>query len=114
MYLTAIERKNFKKSQISFFIFPVKINKFTSIKAPMAHKSNSKEQFKFQFYSFKVSFDGIILDRLALNSLNKALMFVLLSKNFFPIVETNLLFLKNYQIAFTCKERNFFNFDKLK
>lgn len=42
-YLTASKNKTFKKPSIS--IKPIKQSKFTSLKAPMAHKTFSQEQY---------------------------------------------------------------------
>jgi ribosomal protein S10 len=38
---------------IKFAFLPIKRKSYTLTKAPMAHKTNSKEQFVFKFFKFK-------------------------------------------------------------
>lgn len=44
-----------KNKSIKFSFLPIKRKSYTLTKAPMAHKTNSKEQFVFKFYKFKAS-----------------------------------------------------------
>ena len=44
---------------------------FTLTKAPIAHKNWSKEQYKFQFYKFKISFSVYLKEENNLNIYNK-------------------------------------------
>ena len=76
----------------------------------MAHKTNSKEQFMFKFYFFKfstsltTSFDDIP------KSADEALLVFYLTKKSFPFFETNLLFLKYYQITSLYLDNKCFDF----
>lgn len=78
-----MKKKN--KTNIKIFIKPIKKKIFTSVKAPMAHKTNSKEQYKFSFYSFTIkfntlekknNFDKDNLDNLKLNSMYSNFLFI--------------------------------------
>ena len=92
-------------------ILPSKRSLYTLVKAPMAHKTNSKEQFMFKFYFFKFSITLPLSNTLIPDSIDKAVLTYFLVKDLFPVFETNLLFLKYYQIMFPYKESNFFNFN---
>ena len=99
------------KNKVNFFILPKKSNKFTLTKSPMANKSFSKEQFSFNYYLFKLSFKGQFNFN-CINNLNLGLLFVLLSKNFLPNLETNVLFIKNFKFIFKIYDQKYFNFYK--
>jgi hypothetical protein len=45
-----------KKTCPSFFVYPFRNYKTTIIKAPMAHKTHSQEQFMIRFYKFSITF----------------------------------------------------------
>ncbi len=100
------------KKKINFFIMSKKTNHLTSIKAPMAHKSFSKEQFSFKYYIFILSFKGFFKNHYILNDINKSLLFILLSKKFIPSTETNVIFLKNFKFLIKVADFDFFNFFK--
>lgn len=108
-YLTFLKTKKNLKS-LNFSVLPIRRKKYTILKAPMAHKNWSKEQIKFQFYNFKISFSSNFTDDKKIQTVNGALLFVLLSKKNFPLLETNLLFLKNYYFIFNMKDSFYFNF----
>jgi hypothetical protein len=93
-------------------VLPLNRRKFTLTRAPMAHKTFSKEQYKFQFYKFKITFNAFLKEKCVLNSLNAGLLFVLLSKKFFPQFETNILFLKSCNIVFIVKDKQYFDYFK--
>lgn len=107
-YLTILEKK--KKNEIKFFVLPIKKKICTQIKAPIAHKNWSKEQFNFQFYALRISFRTSFKNYFLPNSLDAATLFVFLSKRFFPVFETNVLFLKNYKIIFSMRDTRYFNY----
>lgn len=114
-YLTSLEvRKNLNniKHSVGFFAAPVRRRIFTLTKAPMAHKTWSKEQFKFQYRTFRISFNSTIADSGSISSLNEGLLFMLLGKKIFPNFETNLLFLKSCTILAHVSDINFFNYYK--
>ena len=79
-------------------ILPSKYKLYTLQKAPMAHKTNSKEHYKFKFFYFNLVFKTILSSECYLHNINIATLFFFLSKPLFPVFETNLLFLKSYQI----------------
>ena len=83
-------------------------------KAPMAHKTFSKEQFVFKLHKFKVSFVSSLKANLTLTSVNHSLAALLISKNSFPILESNLLFLKNCSLQLTYSDYSFFTYSALK
>ena len=66
----------------------------------MAHKTNSKEQFMFKFYKFKFSFNLFIEDENLPLSPSQGAYALDLTKKLFPSFETNLLFLKAYEITY--------------
>lgn len=105
---------NEKTRSINFHVLPIKKKKYTIVRAPMAHKNWSKEQLKFQFYKFKISFHTILKENNHLSSLNQSLFFIILSKKSFPTFETNLLFLKNYWFLIYTEDSNFFSFSNFK
>ena len=94
-YLTFInEYGTAPKSNNTCFIAPLKRQIYTLVKAPMAHKTYSKEQFTIIYYKLHFCF------QFALSHLppctNAALLLILLHCRSFPRFETNLLFLKQF------------------
>ena len=75
----------------------------------MAHKTNSKEQFMFLFYHFSYSFvRPISKEHVPTSSLQMAHA-LNLTRQTFPVLETNLLFLKNVQIRYPFRAGKFFS-----
>ena len=109
-YLTFVQQKLNTKNKLKFFVAPTNRKIFTLTKAPIAHKNWSKEQYKFQFYKFKISFSVYLKEGNNLNSLNKAILFILITKKNFPQFETNLLFLKNISFNYNFNDFNYFNY----
>lgn len=99
-----------KKNNLTFASLPIKLKKYTVTKAPMAHKTNSKEQLGFRFFYFKASFKAHLTTPNALASTNVGLLFALTAKKMFPIFSTNMLFLKSYTIFYFIQDSNFFSF----
>lgn len=83
---------------------------YTLTKAPMAHKTNSKEQIVFKFYKFRVSIKSNFLTEYSLKSINQCLLSLLNTRLLFPVFDTNLLFLKNYSIQTLLSDKKFFNY----
>ncbi len=110
-YISFIQKKIDNKNKLKIFVLPVKNNKFTLTKAPMAHKNWSKEQYKFSHYKFKINFKFFLKDDNSLNSINSSLFFILLTKKNFPNLETNIFFLKNIKFLFFFKDFSFFNYN---
>lgn len=109
-YISYINQKKNNKNKIKFFVLPIKNNKFTLTKAPMAHKNWSKEQYKFSFYKFTINFKSTLKEENNLKSLNHLILFVLLSKKNFPFFETNVFFIKNIKFFISFKDFNYFNY----
>ena len=113
-YLNFIETKKDTSNKLKIFILPINKKKFTVTKAPMAHKNWSKEQYKFEYYSFIINFSYKFKKENELNSFNNALLFLLITKKSFPQFETNLFFLKSIKFFFYFKDLNYFNYFKFK
>ena len=109
-YLNFIQQKKNTKNNLKFLILPTFNRTFTLTKAPIAHKNWSKEQYKFQLYKFKISFNVELKDNNILDSLNKSILFSLLTKKYFPQFETNLIFLKNISINYKFYDNKFLNY----
>jgi len=110
-YLSFVQQKLDNKNKLKFLILPLSVKKFTLTKAPMAHKNWSKEQYKLQYYKFKISFDVFLKNENNINSLNKCLLFIFLTKKTFPQFETNLFFLKNVNFYIHFRDSSFFNYN---
>ena len=95
---------------IKFTFLPVKRKKYTLTKAPMAHKTNSKEQLMFQFYSFYVQFKTRLKALTPISSFNHSLLAMFLIRNTFPVFETNLLLLKHSSVFLTTRANPFFTY----
>ena len=91
-------------------IMPSKRSLYTLTKAPMAHKTNSKEQFMFRFYFFKFSTYVSIDPSNTPSTIDEARLFSFLVSRTFPAFETNLLFLKYYQLSFPYRENVYYNY----
>lgn len=103
--------KNLKKTKtVSFITLPVKRKQYTLQKAPMAHKTNSKEHYKFKFFFYKIIFSASIKNTAQLLSPDSGLFFTLLIKPFFPVFGTNLLLLSSYRLLFSCKTGSFLTY----
>ena len=104
-----------KKKNIKVFVSPSKKKIFTVTKAPIAHKNWSKEQYKFDFYNFKISIKGVFSNKnkkneLAIKTVKQSLVAMLITKNNFPRFETNIFFLKNYKSFLSFSDANYFNY----
>ena len=101
-----------KKNNIKIKYFPITRRIFTSTKAPMAHKTRSKEQFIYKYYKFLLVFKSNVNLPQVINSLDNALLFIFLTKKNFRIFETNLIFLKFFKFFFPIQTSQFLNFSK--
>lgn len=114
-YLSFTNVKKKTSSTAAVFVAPVKIKKFTATKAPMAHKTNSKEQYKFLYYNFKISFKTFLeIDKRYYlhNSIYTNFVFLYLTKKEFFDFETNLFFLKFFTVFINFNDLKYFNFYK--
>ena len=99
-----------KNGSFRLTLLPSKRSLYTFQKAPMAHKTNSKEQFMFKFYFFKFSIFTTVPHNKLSNSVGSAILLSHLIRKVFPCFETNLLFLKYYQVSSLYFDSHFFNF----
>lgn len=99
-----------KKKAIKFSFLPIKRKSYTLTKAPMAHKTNSKEQFVFKFYKFKACIKTRFVIDQGLKSLDQSVLALLLTKSIFPVFETNVLLLKYYSITLSMQDSHFFSY----
>ena len=76
----------------------------------MAHKTFSKEQFKFQLYKSKVSIRTKLKQGYGMKTLEQLKVAFLITKNTFPTLETNLLFLKNCRISMQGSASDFYSY----
>lgn len=107
---TIANTKNAKNNSIVFSILPIKRKSYTLTKAPMAHKTNSKEQYVFKFYKFKACITTNFINNYSLNSVDSGLLALLLTNSVFPVFGTNLLLLKYYSITISLCDSQFFNY----
>lgn len=99
-YLTIIGTQHHKSFKPYIAFLPADTRTYTLTKAPMAHKTNSKEQFLIKFYNFKFSFELRPNPVLIPTSISEGAYVLVLTKKLFPVFETNLISLKYYQIVY--------------
>jgi hypothetical protein len=99
------------KKLLKLKYLPTKSNFYTLQKAPMAHKTNSQERFKFKFFFFQLKFKTLFFKNDFLDSYIKGLLFLLKTKTAFPNLETNLFFLKSYKIIFSLKTTQYLTYN---
>lgn len=87
---------------------------YTITKAPMAHKTNSKEQLVFKFFHFAIRFkaDTSIAVSSYIGSVSALAYILVLTQQLFPIFETNVLFLKYYNVYYSLRDQKFFTYDR--
>ena len=100
------------KNLIKFSFLPTRRSVYTLTKAPMAHKTNSKEQFVFRVFKFTTSIKTNFRLGKGSSSIDQTLIALFLTKSMFPIFETNLLLLKNYTFILKMKDSSYFNYFK--
>lgn len=105
-YLTMINKN---KKEIGFFVLPKKKYVGTHLKAPIAHKTWSKEQYLFQFYLIKISFKTTTTSNVP-NSINAGFLAIFYSSKYFPVFETNLLFLKYFKFIISLNDKKYFSY----
>ena len=105
-YITQTNSKLFKRPSIS--IKPIKQSKFTSLKAPMAHKTFSQEQDWLRFYKLQINFTIQKTHLQVLNSVDASFYVLLLLRSSLPLMETNLMLLKCFSFQIPSSDVNFF------
>lgn len=106
---SSVKTSKTRPKNICFAFLPVRRKVYTLIKAPMAHKTNSKEQIQFRFFKFSVSIKSYFNWLKNPNTVSSGLYLHLLTKKHFPIFETNLLLLKSYEVLLTISDKTFFS-----
>jgi len=106
-YIKGSGSMNSKSKTPSFFVQPRKQSKFTHIKAPMAHKTFSQEQFIMRHYVIVISFKSLLSENSSVESINDSLFIALSLRNSIPFFNTNLLFLKRIQLSLDSKDSTF-------
>lgn len=85
----------------------------TLLKAPMAHKTFSQEQYVFKFYQLNVSYKNEFNYYGVINSINKS-VFLSLNLRLAAIpFETNLLFLKKFRFSFVASDKIYMNLNTI-
>ena len=97
-----------KASSIKLAILPARQQMYTLTKAPMAHKTNSKEQFLFKYYNFKFSANLKLEDHLASSSVKQGALVGKRIVEQFPSFSTNILFIKYARLYYPVRDRVFF------
>ena len=96
---------NARKTSVA--VLPRKRSVFTLTKAPMAHKTNSKEQYSFNFYNFTFSTTLLIPETFKPLNVGQLAWALYLTKTLFPVFETNLFFLKYYKVDHLVKDSRY-------
>lgn len=108
-YLDSIHTPN-KDSGLRFFVLPTKAQVYTLTKAPIAHKLWSKEQYKFVFYLFRISFNNSSFIDAKITSVNQGLLFLLIVKKTIPFFSSNLMVLKTARVCFQLTDNTYFKY----
>ena len=96
-------------SKPAIFVLPLRRKKFTLIKAPMAHKTFSQEQFQFSFYKLTLSFtfpNQIFFFEKP--NINQTLFILLHLRSTSFYFGTSLFFLKNIKFSLVSFDKTFF------
>jgi hypothetical protein len=109
-YLTFTLDRQTENKVVKFSFLPRRRKMYTLTKAPMAHKTFSKEQFKFQLYKCKVSIRTRLGKNYRLQSIDHLKAAFIITKSSFPTLETNLLFLKTCRISMEGSAVNFYSY----
>ena len=113
-WMTYVHNNSFDLRKISsrpsLFVQPIKRRRFTIIKAPMAHKTFSQEQYLFQSYRLTVTFKSAQkLDNMKPPTINQSIALMLLSRQIAQGAhETNLLTLSRVRTIATAGESQYF------
>jgi len=82
---------------------------YTLTKAPMAHKTNSKEQFLFKYYNFKFSATLDLDHDFVPTTISQGAFTLNLLEKKFPSFGTNFLFLKYSRVKYPMRDTSFFS-----
>ena len=90
----------------SFFVYPIRQSRLTYLKAPMAHKTFSQEQFLTKSYTMSISFNNNFLAN-PINSVNSSIYTILFIRKNLPLFESNLIFLKKLKVTVPVSDKNY-------
>ena len=96
-----------EEMQPSFFVHPCKRKRLTFLKAPMAHKTFSQEQFLSKFYTLSISFNNNFRNDSIVSGVNNSMFLALSLRQENLPFESNLIFLKKLRMSLTCKDGDF-------
>lgn len=108
---TSVMKTKTKNKVIKFAFLPIRRKSYTLTKAPIAHKTNSKEQFVFKFYKFKASVHTYYTVSNRLISVDQGLEALILTKRTFPFFETNVLLLKTAKVILSLSDSTYFDYN---
>lgn len=94
-----------KRKKISFYIYPKKKKTITLIKAPMAHKTFSQDQFIYKYYIISLT---IKLNNIKNTSINEYLLIFFKKYILLKFIGTNFFFLKKISIKLFCLDNKYF------
>ena len=109
-YLTFTVDRQTENRVVKFAFLPRRRSKYTLTKAPMAHKTFSKEQFKFQLHKCKVSIRTELAEHYQISSLPALQTAFLVTRTTFPNLETNILFLKSARVILPGSAVEFYSY----
>lgn len=98
------------KKSIHFATLPTTRSRYTLTKAPMAHKTNSKEQYEFRFYYTVATLNFRLKPGNFVNSVNAAALSIILCKKSLPLIATSILLIKHYTIMYYFNDLKFYNY----
>ena len=87
------------------------MSKLTLVKSPMAHKTFSQEQYKFEFFKLIVPLRSKNPTTKQISSTTSSLHFALKLRSYYTnksIIGTNLLFLQKHIFRYIFTEKSFF------
>ena len=108
LYMSHVQIRRTRSA--SLLILPCKRKLYTLTKAPMAHKTNSKEQFNFKFYYFRTTLVGTLKSAKCSDSVDKSLFMLLIYKKIFPVFDTNLLYLRGCSVTAPGTDSSFYSY----
>lgn len=94
-------------NQPSFFIFPINRSRLTFLKAPMAHKTFSQEQFVSQFYTMSISFNNRLREGSTTPGVANSTFLALKMRSELTPFETNLIFLKKSRCSISVSDQKY-------
>jgi hypothetical protein len=106
-----LDVKDGHRNRFAVIILPAKLKSYTMQKAPMAHKTNSQEHFKFKFYFFGLSFKSVIKINSFPASKEAFLLALMFSRKLCPVFETNLMFLRSFRLIVHLKDKKFLSYE---